>query len=97
MLKTKLTASYIFRVIELLGLAYLAMNKGCNGHIPSCVRGHAKAKERPNPVVVEWGYEHCGSTTSSKNVGPSPLVQVIIDVVYVTAYPKTKNILFSII
>ena len=74
----------------MLVVACLAINKGCNGQVPSCVRGHAKAKERPNPVVVEWGYEHCGGTACSENVSPSPLVQVIIYVVYVTAYPKNS-------
>lgn len=67
------------------------MNKGCNGQIPSCVRGHAKANEGPYPVVVEWGYEHCGGTTSSENISPSPFVQVVIYVVYVTACIPQKS------
>jgi len=69
------------------------MSNGCNGQIPSSVGGHAKTKEGPYPVVVEWWDEHCGGTASSKYVGPSPLVQVVIYVVYITVYnDKLKHI-----
>jgi len=78
-----------FKVV--VGFAYPAMNKWCNGQIPSSVGGHAKTKEGPYPVVVKWWNEHCGGTTSPKYVGPSPFVQVIIDVVYITAY-KDKSL-----
>lgn len=70
------------------------MNKGSNGQIPSSVSGHSKAKERPNPVVVERGNEHCGRTTSSEYVRPCPLVQIVIYIIYITAYIfflKKKN------
>jgi hypothetical protein len=39
---------------------------------------------------VKRGYENCGGTTSSKNVSPSPLVQVVIDVVNITVLVKKK-------
>lgn len=64
---------------------YLAMNYGCNGHIPSSVGGHAKPKKRPDSVVVERGYEHSGGTASSEYVRPCPLVQIVIYIVYVAA------------
>lgn len=74
------------------------MNYSCNGHIPGGVSGHAKTKKRPNSVVVERGYEDSGSTTSSKYVGPCPLVQMIIYVVYITAYIyNTKNVKIQLI
>lgn len=65
-------------------LNHLAMNDSCNGHIPSSVGGHSETKKWPNSVVVEWGYEHSGGTTSSKYVCPSPLVQMIVYIVDIT-------------
>jgi hypothetical protein len=69
----------------------LAMNKSCYGHVPGSVRGHTKTKKRPYTVVVKRGYENCGGTTSSKNISPSPLVQVVIDVVNITVLVKKKT------
>lgn len=60
------------------------MSKSCNGHVPSSVGGHAKAKKRPNTVVMEGGYKYGGCAASSKYVRPCPLVQMVIDVVYIT-------------
>lgn len=60
------------------------MNNCSNGHVPGGVSSHAKAKERPNPVVVKWGYEDGCSTASSENVCPRSLIQSIVDVVDVT-------------
>lgn len=66
-------------------MLYLAMDQGCNSKIPSSIRSHYEAKERPDPIVMERRDEHSCSTTSSKDVGPCPLVKVIIYVVNVTA------------
>lgn len=73
------------RKIKTIDRDYLAMNEGCDRHIPGSVGSHTKSKERPNPIVVEGRYEYCGSTTSPKYVCPCPLVQMIIYVVYITA------------
>lgn len=61
------------------------MNNSCNGQVPGCVSGHSKAKKGPNPIVMERRYENCSGTASSEDVGPCPLVQIVIDVIYVTA------------
>lgn len=66
------------------------MDKGSNGHIPSSVSGHHKAKERPNSVIMERGNENSGSTASAKYISPSPLVQIVVYIIDVTA--KTKPI-----
>lgn len=34
---------------------------------------------------MERRYENCSGTASSEDVGPCPLVQIVIDVIYVTA------------
>ena len=64
-----------------LNFNYLAVNKRCNSHIPSCVGRHSKPKKWPNSVVVKRRNEHCGGTASSKNISPCPLVKFVIYVV----------------
>lgn len=71
---------------------YLAMNKSSCGHVPSRIGGHPKTNKRPNPIVVERGNEHCCSTASSKNIGPSSLIQTVIDIVNITVHLSEKKI-----
>lgn len=71
-------------VVNFVNIVYLSMNKGSDGQIPSSVGGHSQPKEGPNPVVVEWRYEHSGGTASSKDICPCPLVQMVVNVVYIT-------------
>lgn len=72
-------------------LLYLSVDKGSNGHIPSSVGGHHEAKERPNSVIVERGDEDSGSTASAKDISPSPLVQIVVYVIDVTAKPNPSK------
>ena len=65
------------------------MKEGGNGEIPSSVGGHEQAKKGPNSVVVKGRNKHSGGTACSKYVCPSPLVQVIIYVIYIAA--NTNN------
>lgn len=67
------------------------MDKGSNGHIPSSIGSHHEAKERPNSVIVERGYEDSGSAASAKDIGPSSLVQIVVYVIYVTAKPNPSK------
>ena len=69
------------------------MDKGSNGHIPSSVSGHHEAKERPNSVVMERRNENSGSTTSAKDISPSPLVQIVVYVIDITAKTKPRELL----
>jgi hypothetical protein len=71
--------------------SYLAMNKSCYGHVPGGICGHAKSKKRPNTVVMKRGYKNCCGTASSKNVSPSPLVHMVIDVVNITVHTEKKT------
>lgn len=71
---------------------YLSMNSSCYGQVPGCVGRHSKAKERPNPIVMERRYEHCSGTASSKDISPSPLVQIVIDVIYVAEKPTAPTV-----
>ena len=71
-------------------LIYLAMNNSCYSQVPCRVSGHSKSKKWTDTVIVERGYEHSCSTASSKNIGPSPFVQLVIYVVDVTVGIK-KN------
>ena len=66
------------------------MEERGNGEIPCSVGGHYKAKKWPDSVIVKWRNKDCGCTTSPKDVSPSPLVQVIIYVIYVAATSKQK-------
>lgn len=66
------------------------MDNSGYGQVPSGISGHSKAKKRPNPVVMKGRYEHCSSTASTKNIGPSPFVQIVVDVVYVTVRKEQK-------
>jgi hypothetical protein len=50
------------------------MEKRGDGEVPSGVGGHAKAEERPNPVIVERWYENGRGTASPKYISPCPLV-----------------------
>ena len=70
---------------------YLAVNKGSYGQVPGRIGGHPKAQKRPNAVVVKGGYENCGCAASSKNIGPCPLVQFVIDVVNITVIKQVKT------
>lgn len=63
---------------------YLAVEKGGNGEIPGGVSGHEEAEEGPHPIIVEGWDEHCRRTARPKYVRPSPLVQVVVYIVYVT-------------
>lgn len=69
---------------------YLPVNQSCDGQVPCCVGGHAKTQKRPNTIVVEGGYEHCSSAASSKYISPGPLIQLVIDVVYITVLIKNQ-------
>lgn len=61
------------------------MEEGGDGEVPSSVGGHEEAEEGPDSVVVEGWDEHGGSTAGAEDVSPRPLVQVIVNVVYVAA------------
>jgi len=52
----------------------LSMDQGSNCHIPCGIRGHHKAQEWPNSVVVKWGNEDSCCTACTKDVGPGSLV-----------------------
>ena len=67
------------------------MNESCYSHVPSSVSGHSKSKKRPNTVIVEGGNEHRGGTASSKDVSPSPFIQVVIYVVNVTVLANRNH------
>lgn len=67
------------------------MHNCCYGEVPGRVCRHAKAKKRPDPIVVKRWYENCSSTASSKNVGPCSLVQMVVDVIYITVSSSMKQ------
>lgn len=67
---------------------YLTVNQGSNGQIPGRIGGHTKTKKRPNPVIVERRNEDSCGTASSEDVGPCPLVQSVIYVVYIAVNSK---------
>lgn len=71
---------------------YLAVDKGGDGHVPSSVSGHPKPQKGPNPVVMERRDENSCCTTSSKNISPCSLVQMIVDVINI-ADENTKQTL----
>ena len=79
-------------VVEIGRSNYLAVDKSGDGHVPSSVSGHPKPQKGPKPVVMERRDENSGSTTSSKNISPCSLVQMIIDVINI-ADEKTKQTL----
>ena len=64
---------------------HLAVRDGGDGEVPCSVGGHEEADERPDPVVVEGGDEHGGGAAGAEDVGPRPLVQLVVDVVDVAA------------
>lgn len=66
--------------------SYLPMEKGSNGKVPGSESGHDKSQERPDSVIVEGRDEHSCRTAGSKYVCPSSLVEVVVYVVYVTAW-----------
>lgn len=66
------------------------MDKGGDGHVPGGVSGHSKAQKGPNPVVMERRNENGCSTTSSKNISPSSLVQMVIDVINIADEKRTQ-------
>ena len=70
-------------------VCYLAVDDGGDGEVPGGVGGHAEAKEGPYPVVVVGGYEHGRRAAGAKYVRPCPLVQPVVDVVYVAAPSPT--------
>lgn len=66
-------------------ISHLTMEDWGNGEVPSSVSGHYKAQKGPDSVVVKRRNKDCGGTTSSEDVSPSPLVQIVIYVIYVAA------------
>jgi len=56
-----------------------------NSEVPSSVSGHEEAKRGPDSVVVEGRDKYSGGTACSKDISPSPLIQIIIYVIYVAA------------
>jgi hypothetical protein len=40
---------------------------------------------------MKRGYKNCCGTASSKNVSPSPLVHMVIDVVNITVHTEKKT------
>ena len=72
-------------------LSYLSVDKGSNGHIPSSVSSHHKTKKRPNSVIVKRRNEDSGSTASAKDIRPSPLVQIVVYVIDITAKPNPSK------
>ena len=58
---------------------YLTMSESGNCHVPRCVGDHNETKEGPESVIPERGHQHCEHATGSEDVGPFPLVQVIVD------------------
>lgn len=68
------------------------MNESCNRQIPGRVSGHTKTQKRPDAVVVEGRDEYGRCTARSEYIRPCPLVQTIVNVIYITATPtKTKK------
>jgi hypothetical protein len=67
---------------------YLAMDDGGDGEVPRRVGCHDESQERPDPVVVEGGDEHGGGAARAEDVGPRPLVQLVVDVVDVAAHAR---------
>lgn len=59
------------------------MKERGNCEIPGSVSGHEEAQKGPDSVVVKGRNKDSGGTASSKDVSPSPLVQVVIYVIYV--------------
>jgi hypothetical protein len=58
---------------------------GGDGEVPRGVGGHDQAQEGPDPVVVKRRDEHRGGAAGAEDVGPRPLVQLVVDVVDVAA------------
>lgn len=67
------------------------MDNSGYGQVPGRISGHAKAKKRPNTVVVKGRNEHSGGAASSKNIGPCSLIQSVVDVVNVTVFIRKKQ------
>lgn len=61
------------------------MEKRGNGEVPSSVCSHEKAKKWPDSVIMKGRNEDGGGTTCPEYVSPSPLVQIIVYVIYVAA------------
>ena len=61
------------------------MKERGNCEVPSSVSGHEEAKKGPDSVVVEGRDKYSGGTACSKDVSPTPLIQIIIYVIYVAA------------
>lgn len=59
------------------------MEERGNSEVPSSVSGHDKAQKGPDSVVVKGRNKDSGGTASSEDVSPSPLVQIVIYVIYV--------------
>jgi len=73
-------------------VCYLAVDEGGDGEVPGGVGGHDEAEEGPDPVVVEGGDEHGGGAAGAEDVGPRPLVQLVVDVVDVAAASRQRVI-----
>lgn len=71
------------------------MKERCNCEVPCSVSGHEKAQKGPDSVVVKGGNKDSGGTASSEDISPSPLVQVVIYVIYV-AVNNIKTLIFTI-
>ena len=61
------------------------MEERGNSEVPSSVSGHEEAKKGPDSVVVEGRDKYSGGTACSKDISPSPLIPIIIYVIYVAA------------
>ena len=59
------------------------MDEGGNGKVPGGVGGHAETEEGPHSVIVEGRDEDGGCAARSEYISPGPLVQPVIDIVYV--------------
>lgn len=70
---------------------YLTMNESSNRHIPGRVCCHTKTQKRPDAVVVEGRDENSCRTARSEYIRPCPLVQPIVNVIYITAPKRGKR------
>lgn len=76
------------RVFDILRLA---VKERSYGEVPRSVSGHSESKERPDSIVMERRNENSCGTTSPKYVCPCPLVQFIINIIYIAGTSNELN------
>lgn len=55
------------------------MNEGPDGHVPSSVRDHNQAKERPYTEVVEARHQRGQHADCAEYISPCALINFIVD------------------